>query len=105
MLLDTIEERTFKWMEVAKYGSEVIGPDSSEFLTESLPLRKCKYGVDVKYYNSELPPQKEMYFLHFLHLEITHLTRKAVYNWSFVVNLFVEHDDIVHITEEGSFYK
>lgn len=59
MLLDTTEERTFKWMEVAKYGSEVIGPDSSEFLAESLPLRKHKYGVDVKY-NSELPSQKEI---------------------------------------------
>lgn len=46
-----------------------------------------------------------MYLLHFPHLEITHLTWKAVYNWSFIVNLLVEHNNSVHITEEGRFYK
>jgi len=61
-------------VEAAKSGFEVIVPDSYESLTESLPLGKCKYGVDAKHYYSKLPSQKEMCLLHFPHLEITHLT-------------------------------
>lgn len=62
-----------------------------------------KYGVDIKHL--KLPPQKAMYLLHFPHLEISHLTWKAVCNWSFVVNLVAEHNNSVHITEEDRFYK
>lgn len=61
--------------------------------------------MDVKHYYSKLPLQKVMYLLHFPHLEITHLTWKAVCNWSFIVNLLVEHSNSVPITEEGRFYK
>lgn len=75
VLLDTTEERTFKWVKVAKSVFKIMGPDSSHLSSsQSSPLRKYKYGVDVKNYYLELPSQKEMYLLHFPHLKTTYLT-------------------------------
>lgn len=68
-----------------------------------IDTKKMKYGVDIKH--SKLPLQKETYLLHFPPLEISHPTWKAVCNKSFVVNVLLELNNSVHITEEGRYYK
>lgn len=73
VLLDTTEERAFKLVKLAKSVFEIIGLDSSHLSSsQSLPLRKYVYGVDVKNYYLKLPSQKEMYLLHFPHMKTAH---------------------------------